>query len=249
MNPKLSPYPREFLEGSDEWIGVYGKSQDKLGVFDLSGALLQPVEPPIKNLVGLDKFWVGTYMISSQNKHYRMQWEFNAPDSSSSRYFVRIGTKFEERKVPPGSTYLAAVSYDGQWVAVMDIGESRVYKDGVVKEKLSFPEPAKSAGVDAIRDLINQYVFRRRKADGFWTDAVTGFDLHGRRRIGHDSGTQPSQGYIQLGADRFYASELGIRPKNDKGEFPGFLYISPDGRRFIGDNAEGYGAFVFAIDR
>ena len=251
MDPKLSPYPLEFLEGSDDWIGVYGRSQDKLGVFDLSGALLQPLEPPIKKLVGLDKYWIGSLVSSSPIERYRMQWEFNAPDSSWRRYFVRVGTKFEERKMPPVPVHGFVNSYDGHWFAVYDSPqEIHFYKDGVLKEKLSLTKPPGSTGLDELRDLFDQYVWRRPKAQVFSPDSIHGFDLNGKRRVGTVvSENIMSEGYVQVGGDRFYAPELGLPPKGDKEEFRMFLYISPDGRRIIGLHSLRDVAFVFAIDR
>lgn len=250
INPKMSPSPKEFLEGSDHWIAVYGKPQNKIGVFSLAGYLIQPIEPPVNNLAGLEKYWIQSFMPMRPSEPYRMQWDFNALDPRSRRYFVRVGTRFEERIAPPVSVLGSVVSYDGHWVAVPDTGSSRVYEDGVLKEKQRPSRRPTSTGLGALRDLFDQYVLRHPGATVFTADQVTGFDLNGKRRIGTFFIYPSAQGYIQEGGDRFYASELGLPRNNENGQFPWFIYISPDGRRIIGtDTANRTGAFVFAIDR
>jgi len=249
IDPRTSPFPQEFIEETDNWIGVYGKSQDKLGVFDLSGSLCRPAEPPAEALVASDGRWVDYYIQQGEYRFSNSGSAFNERNPHMSRYFVRIGTTFEERKVPPASGRRTIVSQDGHWVAVSDFEESRVYKDGTLKERLSFQHSPDNTGFRAIGNLFNQYILQQPSATVRYADFITSFDSSSRRRVGYVVTNEESQGYVQDGGDRFYASELGIRPQYDKPDFTSFNYVSLDGRRIIGgDKSRPLGAFVFAID-
>jgi hypothetical protein len=250
IDPKTWYSPQEFLEGSDDWIGVYGDSNEKVGVFDLAGVLKRPIVSPVETLVRAEEDDEGfnLYHGTDTNLRHRGQWAFYPIDFRKRRSFARIGERFEERKTPAFPAIADAASYDGRWVALDDLTESRVYQDGVLKERQIYMQPPSGTGLIAIRDLFNQYVLRQPKANVTWADVVTGFNLDGRRRVGGMRANQTGQGYIQDGADRFSASDLGIPVKEEENR-PSFEYISADGRRILGSHAFGKPTYVFAIDR
>lgn len=250
IDPKTWYSPQEFLEGADDWIGVYGDSNEKVGVFDLSGSLKQPIESPVEKLVRSEEGNEGfnLYHGTDTNLRHRGQWAYYPFDLRKLRYFARVGETFEEREATPITSFGDVASYDGRWTATREATESRIYRDGNLTERHLFQQSSGSTGLSGIRDLFNQYVLGQPKVKHFLADTVTGFDLHGRRRVGYIRGNQAGQGYIQEGAERFYASDLGI-PMGSGENFPSFEYISADGRRILGSHAFGKPTFVFAIDR
>jgi len=248
IDPKTRHSPQEFLEGADDWIGVYGDSNERVGVFDLSGSLKRPIVSPVGKLVRAEEGNEGFNLYHGTNLRHRGQWAYYPIDFRKRRSFARIGERFEERKTPAFPAIADAASYDGRWGALDDPTESRVYEDGVLTERQIYKQAPSGSGLNAIRDLFNEYVLKQPKANVTWADVVTGFNLDGRRRVGGVRANQTGQGYIQDGEDRFYASDLGI-PVGSGENFPSFVYISSDGRRIVGSDYGATGSYVFAIDR
>ena len=251
IDPKTSPSPKEFLEETDDWVALCDDSKEKVCVFDLSGSLLRPLVSPVAMKVGLNgKSKEKWHHLVINNLHPGF-WVSTSVGSPTKRIFARIGTTFEERKVPPNLFIGAVASHDGRWFSVNAGFNSgiTIYKDGVLQKKRSFVKPPGSSGLDALREFFDQYIFRKTPIKFFDLDTITGFDLDGGRRIGFATVQYVGHDYIQDGQDRFYASDLGLPSEVVNRDFPSFYYMSKDGRRIIGFDLARGGSYVFGLDR
>ena len=240
--------PQEFLEGSEDWIGRYGSRREKIGIFDLSGKLKQPLVSPVGDLFEGD-IWEEFLLLNGDKFRHRGHWRFHPLDPGKSRFFVRTGTTFTERKVSSVEDTTRVVSYDGRVESLHFFHFRYTFKDGKLIETFLQNQPATTGAFASPEDTVNRFDLKRPKEETIRQDVITGFDLTGKRRIGYLADATGSQGYVQQGGSRYYASDLGIYKKVGPEDVSAFEYISEDGRRIAGGHKDRKATFVFAIDR